>query len=149
MTFVEDKKDVKPAGPKLPSKSFLFALLAAVTSSQLMYLNIASFLPTHARLNHSTLAATEMGIILAMYQVARLLLSTTIGGTMSKFGKKNYMMVGFCLFILASLGFAGLGLMEGKSTKQDDITDIDGNDIWFFVGAIILNFIQGMGGACL
>lgn len=111
MTLVEDKKEAKPAAPKLPSKSFLFALLAAVTSSQLMYLNIVSFMPLHSKLNHSTLMATEMGIILAMYQVARLLLSTTIGATMNKFGKKNYMMVGFCLFILASLGFAGLGFM--------------------------------------
>lgn len=86
-----------------------------------------------------------MGIILAMYQVARLLLSTTIGATMNRVGKKNYMMIGFCFFIVASIGFASLGYLN---TSNHDDVKVE-NDILFLVGAISLNFIQGMGGACL
>jgi len=76
------RKSADKAPAEAPKKkSFLLALLVAITSSQLMFLNIASFLPLHIKDNHTSLKATEMGIILSMYQVARLLLSTSIGGS--------------------------------------------------------------------
>ena len=100
-----------------------------------MFLNIASFLPLHIKENHNIIGATELGIILSMYQVARLILSTTIGATIAKVGKKNYITIGFIFLIASTCGFALLGFVD--------------NDYVFFAGALILRFIQGIGGTCL
>lgn len=102
-----------------------------------MFLNIASFLPLHIKENHPFIESTELGVILAMYQVARLLLSTTIGGTMQKVGRKNYIMIGFVLLIISTVGFALIGYVDTEYG-------------WlFFASAIVLRFVQGIGGTCL
>ena len=80
-----------------------------------MFLNISTFLPIHLQehctetepkvcLSHE-LDSGKFAIVLAMYNTARLLLSTTIGSTMNRVGRKNYIIVGFVLMILSTAGF--------------------------------------------
>jgi MFS family permease len=54
---------------------------------------------------------------------------------MQNVGKKNYIIIGFICLIASTLGFAALGFVD--------------NDYIFFGGAILLRFIQGIGGTCL
>ena len=54
---------------------------------------------------------------------------------MHKVGKKNYIIIGFICLIASTLGFGALGCVD--------------NEYIFFGGAIILMFIQGIGGTCL
>ena len=47
-------------------------------------------------------------VVLAMYNTARLLLSTTIGKSMNKVGRKNFIIIGFVLMIISTIGFGAL-----------------------------------------
>jgi len=67
--------------------------------------------------------------------VARLLLSTTIGGSINRVGKKNYIIIGFLFLIFSTAGFSGLYFIKDKNM--------------FLGGAVALRFIQGIGGTCL
>jgi len=113
-------------------------LLIAVTISQLMYLTLPTFGPIYVGKKHSDITPFLFSIITSMYQVSRLFLSTTIGTTLAKVGKKNYIMIGFSLMITACIGFALLGLIPDSSS-----------DMYFFWGGLICNFVQGVGGTCL
>jgi len=72
-----------------------------------------------------------------MYNTARLLLSTTIGASMNKVGRKNYIIIGFILMIISTAGFGALYYIPIE------------NDEIFFVGALLSRFIQGIGGTIL
>jgi hypothetical protein len=62
-----------------------------------------------------------------MYQISRLLLSIPIGSTLQRVGKKNYILIGFMVLVLANIGFACIVFVE--------------ND-WVFFGFLVgLNFI--------
>jgi len=78
----------------------------------------------------------EFAIVLAMYNTARLLLSTTIGATMNRVGRKNYIIIGFVLMIISTLGFGFLSFIKASPT-------------YFFWGALLSRFVQGIGGTCL
>ena len=70
-----------------------------------MFLNISTFLPQHVSKVGLKINQGQMGIILAMYQVSRLLLSTVIGSTLYRVGKKNYIIIGFLFMLIATVGF--------------------------------------------
>ena len=72
-----------------------------------------------------------------MYNTARLLLSTTIGASMNKVGRKNYIIIGFILMIISTAGF---GVLYFIPRDQEWI---------FFAGALVSRFIQGIGGTIL
>lgn len=113
-----------------------------------MFLNISTFLPFHLkqtcytvglkqRCMDETINSMTLSVILAMYNVARLLLSTTVGATMNKVGRKNYILIGFAFMILSTIGFGLLDFLPN-------------NQVWvFFGGAVFFRFLQGIGGTCL
>ncbi len=94
---------------ELPKKAnFLFTLLFSLFASQLMFLNISTFLPQHIKQKGLGITQGQVGIILAMYQISRLFLSTVIGSTLHRVGKKNYIIIGFFFMMIATLGFLSL-----------------------------------------
>ena len=137
----------KPASVE-PSKAFSLTLLLSVIVSQLMFLNISTFLPFHLaetcvgeginkKCMSNTINSMPLSIILAMYNVARLLLSTTVGATMNKVGRKNYILIGFAFMILSTVGFGLLDYLPNDA-------------VWIFFGcSIFFRFLQGIGGTCL
>lgn len=84
-----------------------------------------------------TIKSTNFAIVVSMYNVARLLFSTTVGSTMNKVGRKNYILIGFAIMVVSSVGFGLLSLLPEDS-------------VWIFFGSsIALRFMQGIGGTCL
>lgn len=148
--LAQKKKEQESPKPEFkdPSKAFIITLLLSVIVSQLMFLNISTFLPFHLtetchgegvnkKCMVDTINSMNLSVILAMYNVARLLLSTTVGATMNKVGRKNYILIGFGFMILSTLGF---GLLDFLPNKR----------VWVFFGcSILFRFIQGVGGTCL
>lgn len=80
--------------------------------SQMMFLNIATFVPSYLnedeRGHQRDIDTAEFAVVLAMYNTARLLLSTTIGKSMNKVGRKNFIIIGFILMIISTVGFGVL-----------------------------------------
>ncbi len=72
-----------------------------------------------------------------MYNTARVLFSTSIGGSMNKVGRKNYIIIGFILMIVSTVAFGALFYLDKESKWT------------FFVLALISRFIQGIGGTIL
>jgi MFS family permease len=100
-----------------------------------MFLNIASFLPAEMRQSHPNLGVEIFGVILSMYNVARLIFSVPIGSTISKVGKKNYILIGFVCLIISTMGFASLHYVV--------------HDLLYVVLAFLFRFLQGVGGTIL
>ena len=93
-----------------------------------MFLNVATFLPLYVKEHkHFSLEASLLGIILAMYQVSRLILSTWVGHKLPVYGKKRFVLAGFTFLIVSTVGFCALALA---------------NDKWiFFSAALIFRFM--------
>lgn len=126
---VHPSKEAKKEG------GYLFTLLFVIMTSQLMFLNISTFLPMHIDDANLDLDSGYFAIVLAMYQVSRLILSPCIGSSMHRVGRKNYIIIGFLFMIFSTIGFGALDFVSNK---------------WlFFSGALIFRFFQGIGGTCL
>lgn len=125
----------KPPIPPVADKSFLMPLLTSIMISQLMFLNIASFMPTELKNSHPTISVEMFGIILSMYNVARLFFSIPIGSSINKVGKKNYIIIGFICLIASTAGFSILTWIQSN---------------YIYVGlALLFRFLQGIGGTIL
>lgn len=105
-----------------------------------MYLLLITIVVPYGREKYKKefeLTAIHYGVIGSMQQVARILFSIYIGKTLQKVGKKNYILIGFGLMVIASIGFA--------------LTDLIGSTVpyLFFASCLLLNFIMGAGATCL
>jgi len=56
-----------------------------------------------------------MGLILCMFEVAYILSAPIIGATLKKVGRKNYIIIGYLIVVLGTVGFAALALVEDDS----------------------------------
>lgn len=99
-----------------------------------LYGNIATFYPPYKTLNHPTVTDTMVGIVLASMEAGILLSSPLISLLLQKVGRKNFIIIGHLIMILASIGFGLLVYIE--------------NDIAFFWISIGLRVCQGLGDAC-
>jgi len=59
-------------------------------------------------LNHPSITNFVMGFILSTYQIGSLIISPIVGLKMNDFGRKNCIVGGFFLIILATVGFGTL-----------------------------------------
>jgi MFS family permease len=103
-----------------------------------MYLTFPAFAPVYAKKKHSDMNPFLFSIIASMYNLSRLLLSTTIGATMNKVGKKNYIVIGYAILIICCGTYATLEFIPDEAS-----------DYFFFGGALAINFVQGIGGTIL
>lgn len=118
-------------------KTFLMPLLTSVMISNLMFLNIATFMPIELHEKHSDIGPDIFAVILAVYNASRLVLSIPIGATMARVGRKNYIIIGFLFLIAATVGYALLDFV-GKDQRT-----------LYIVIACFLRFMQGVGGTIL
>ena len=77
-----------------------------------LYGNIATFYPPYKTLNHPTVTDTMVGIVLASMEAGILLSSPLISVLLQKVGRKNFIIIGHLIMILASIGFGLLVYIE-------------------------------------
>lgn len=99
-----------------------------------LYGNIATFYPPYKMHHHHTITDTMVGIVLATMEVGILLSSPFISMILQKVGRKNFILLGHIVMILASAGFGLLVYVESDSI--------------FFWLSVVLRFFQGFGDAC-
>jgi MFS family permease len=75
-------------------------------ASQLMFLNIATFLPPFIKERFPNFSSGVTGFILSIYQLASLISSPLIGAKLAVIGRKNSMVIGYILIIASTIGFA-------------------------------------------
>ena len=75
-----------------------------------------------------------VGVVLATFEIAILITVPVVSHYLKELGRKNFVVAGCILMILASVGFGLTVYIE--------------NDIGFFVVSIVLRFISGVGEAC-
>ena len=112
------------------SSKLLSVLLVSVMVSQLMYLTYPAFAPLYARIHHKGMDSFLFSIVASMYNLSRLIFSTTIGATLQRVGKKNFIIIGFSILIVCCCAFSALTLIPE-----------DASDYYFFGGSVVINFI--------
>ena len=120
----------------------LTALLLALGILQTLYMNLASFLPLFAEEEFFWVDESKIGLILAMFQVAYLIMAPIVGQNLQRFGRKNMILAGYVICILATLGFGVCANISPKQTKDDK--DNSGSKLFFGL-SIAIRFIQGIG----
>ena len=80
-------------------------------------MNLAAFLPLYAEENYVWVDEGKIGLILAMFQVAYLIMAPIVGQNLQRFGRKNMILAGYLLCILATIGFGLCSLILPKQEK--------------------------------
>ena len=80
-------------------------LLISVTIMFTLFGNIVTFYPPYTTKYHPTINDTMVGSVLSMFEVGVLITSPIISMTMSKVGRKNYILLGNLAEIFSSVGF--------------------------------------------
>lgn len=109
------------------------SMLIVTCITYTLYGNIATFYPPFKEKHHPTISDTMVGIVLSMFEFAVLVCSPIVSMTLSKVGRKNYILIGTTSIILASIGFGLLVYVH--------------NDMVFFVLSVVCRFVQGFGDA--
>jgi MFS family permease len=103
-----------------------------------MFLTFPVFGPLYAKDAHPDVKAIEFSVISSMYNLSRLIFSTFIGANISRVGKKNSILIGFCILITCCCSFATLEFIQDSAS-----------DYFFFGASCLINFVQGLGGSTL
>ena len=88
-----------------------------------------------------------------MFQVAYLLFSPVVGQNLQRFGRKNVILAGYSLCLLATIGFGMCPIIVPFNCLPGnkggcDVTDNDptySNSKLFFALSLVIRFIQGIG----
>lgn len=78
-------------------------------------MNLASFLPIFAEEEFIWVNESKIGLILAMFQVAYLIMAPIVGQNLQRVGRKNMILFGYIICICATVGF---GVCANISPKQ-------------------------------
>ena len=68
-------------------------------------MNLAAFFPVYADENYKWVDDGKVGLVLAMFQIAYLIMAPIVGQNLQRFGRKNMILAGYVLCILATVGF--------------------------------------------
>jgi len=79
--------------------------LLALGIMQTLYMNLAAFLPIYAQENFKWVDESKIGLILAMFQIAYLVLAPIVGQNLQRIGRKNMILLGYIICICATAGF--------------------------------------------
>lgn len=118
-----------PPTPKkaIGEKFMMWTMLLMTTISWTLYGNIATFYPPYKEKFHKTISDTMVGTVLSMFELGVLLCSPLVSMSLSKVGKKNFILIGALSTITASIGFGLLVYIQ--------------NDKLFFALSICMRFI--------
>jgi len=105
-------------------------------------MNLAAFFPVFADDHYKWVDDGKIGLVLAMFQIAYLIMAPIVGQNLQRFGRKNMILAGYTLCILATIGF---GLCSHIGPKQEKITDDDSGSKLFFGLSLVIRFFQGVG----
>ena len=93
----------------------MMSLLFSVMIMWTLYGNIATFYPPYKTLHHPTVTDTMVGIVLATMEAGILVSSPLITLLLQKVGRKNLILLGHLIMIMASIGFGLLVYIENDS----------------------------------
>lgn len=93
--------EVSPA----EKRKTLLALLLALGILQTLYMNLTAFFPTYASKYYYWVDGGKVGIVLAMFQIAYLLMAPIVGMNLQRVGRKNMILFGYILCITATICF--------------------------------------------
>jgi MFS family permease len=119
-------------------------------------MNLTAFFPTYATSYYYWVDSGKTGIVLAMFQIAYLLMAPIVGMNLQKIGRKNMILMGYTLCIISTICF-GLCSHLPKNCNPDPAVHKDpgvkcpddnpslSNSKTFFALSLIVRFIQGVG----
>ncbi len=93
----------------------MISLLFSVMIMWTLYGNIATFYPPYRTRHHPTVTDTMVGIVLATMEAGILVSSPLITLLLQKAGRKNLILLGHLIMIMASIGFGLLVYIENDS----------------------------------
>lgn len=81
-------------------------------------MNIATLLPIEAKnlFGEGGISSAMIALIIAMFEIAYILSAPIIGTTLKKIGRKNYIVIGYLIIVIGTLGTAFLPFFESTST---------------------------------
>lgn len=104
-------------------------------------MNAAALLPHQAEEQFpeegNTISKGLIAFIIAMFEIAYILGAPVIGVTLPKVGRKNYILIGYLIIVVGTVGFAFISLIPSSQ-----------RGLWIAL-AIILRFLQGFGDSCV
>ena len=110
----------------------VISCLLALFSINTLLLCGEAVLPTYIHGKHKAyIDETKISIILGAPEIAALVLASSIGILLDKWGRKNVALIGFVMLIAGVLGFAFIDFVNDSLT--------------FFILSCIFRFIQGAG----
>lgn len=80
-----------------------------------LYGNIATFYPPYNEKHHPTVTDTMVGIVLSMFEAGILISSPFVSMLLSKVGRKNFVIIGNILMVVASMCFGLLVYVENDT----------------------------------
>ena len=100
-------------------------------------MNIATLLPleVNALFGIGEVSSVTVAIIIAMFEIAYIISSPIIGHSLDRIGRKNYIIIGYLIIVVGTIGTAFLPYMESKTA--------------FIALAIVFRFLQGYGDSCV
>ena len=99
----EDDSEEKESSQKSP---ILWGILICAAVGNLTFMNIVSILPLYINENHKTINDTQVGVLLASYQVGFLLAAPIIGASLGSWGRRRTILIGMLLTGFATAIFA-------------------------------------------
>lgn len=93
------------------------------------YSVIAPFLPAEAAAKEVDQAL--VGVLFCVYSISFAIVSPMVGKLLSRFGRRNFLIMGSFIMFISNFGFVMLHLLPGKTT--------------FMVGFVLLRLLQGVG----
>jgi MFS family permease len=150
-----------PAGDVSPAekRKTIIALLLALGILQTLYMNLTAFFPNYAGNYYYWVDEGKVGFVLAMFQVAYLLMAPIVGINLQRVGRKNMILMGYTLCIIATVCFGLCShlpencnpLLAPNDKKREGHcldTEPDPNlsrSKTFFGLSLAVRFIQGVG----
>jgi MFS family permease len=134
----------------------LTALLLALGILQTLYMNLTAFFPTYAGKYYYWVDGGKVGIVLAMFQIAYLVMAPIVGMNLQRVGRKNMILMGYTLCIIATVCF-GLCSHLPKDCNYEEVPRDDKNCVGleddptlsrskvFFGLNLAVRFLQGVG----
>lgn len=121
-------------------------------------MNLTAFFPTYAENYYYWVDGSKVGLVLSMFQIAYLIMAPIVGMNLQRVGRKNMILIGYSLCILATICFGLCSHLpencKPKIEEKDKIghrclnPDPDrslSHSKTFFGLSLVVRFIQGVG----
>ena len=109
----DSNNQTPPAPSNKEKKKILVSLLISLGMTQTLYMNISTLLPLEARdlFGKGVIPNTAIALIIAMFEIAYIISTPIIGYTLERVGRKNYIVLGYLIIVIGTIGTGFLPLI--------------------------------------